>query len=119
MAIIRQATREDIPCILELYQELTISYSQIEASRHPSKQDYEQTLDRINAIPGYQLLVAEEEGEVVGLMEFLIIPNISHHNSPWALIEGLVVNSQHRQRGLGKMLMQYALQKARDAAAIR
>lgn len=119
MAIVRPATRNDIPRILELYQELVISHSRIEDSRQPSRADYERILDSINTTPGYRLLVAEETGEIAGLMEFLIMPNLSHNGSPWALIEGLVVSRKKRRQGLGKMLIEYAVRQCREAGCYK
>ena len=119
MPTIRPARYADIERILALYDELTLVHSLVEEKRHPSREEYERTLDRMQTIPCLQLLVIEDDGYVVGLMELLIIPNLSHNALPWALIEGLIVDSRYRRRGLGKTLMQYAINKARDAGCYK
>jgi GNAT superfamily N-acetyltransferase len=65
------------------------------------------------------LLVIEENGETAGLMTLLIMPNISHGALPWALSEALVIDSKSRNRGLGGMLVNYAITKAREAGCYK
>ena len=119
MATIRLATEEDIPCILELYRELAITTSRVELSRSPSLDDYRRVFDEIRSAPGHELLVAEYRGQVVGTMVLLIVPNLSHSACPWALVENLIIEHRHRNRGFGKMLMDYAIARAREAGCYR
>jgi GNAT superfamily N-acetyltransferase len=116
---IRRATEEDIPRILELYRELAITTSQVELSRSPSPYDYRRAFAEICAGPGHELLVAECQGEAVGTMVLLIVPNLSHGACPWALVENLVIAHGQRRRGRGKMLMEYAIARAREAGCYR
>ena len=117
--MIRQATEEDIPRILELYRELAITTSEVELSWSPSPDDYRRVLAEICAAPGHELLVAEDQGQVVGTMVLLIVPNLSHGACPWALVENLVIGHGNRRRGLGRLLMDYAIARARDAGCYR
>ena len=119
MVTIRLATEDDIPHILELYHQLAITTSQTELSRSPSPDDYRRIFAQIRSAPGHELLVAEHRGEVVGTVVLLIVPNLSHSASPWALVENLVIDHRHRNRGLGRMLMEYAIARARDAGCYR
>lgn len=64
MAIVRAANEADIPRILELYRELVITTSQVELSRSPSLDDCRRVFAEIRAMPGYELLVAEDGGAV-------------------------------------------------------
>jgi len=115
MAIIRLATEEDIPRILELYRELVITTSQAELRQSPSLDDCRRVFAEICAFPGHELLVAEHQGEVVGTMVLLIVPNLSHGALPWALVENLVIDTKHRRRGIGRLLMDYAIARAKEA----
>lgn len=119
MANIRPATEEDIPRILALYRELTISTSQVETSRSPSTDDYRKVFAEIRADPGHELLVAEDRGEVVGTVVLLIVPNLSHSATPWALVENLVVGYEYRRRSFGKLLLEYAIARAREKGCHR
>jgi predicted N-acetyltransferase YhbS len=115
MAIIRVATEEDIPRILKLYDELVITTSEAEQNRDPSLEDSHKVYAQIQAMPGHELLVAEEEGKVIGSVVLLIVPNLSHHASPWAVVENLIVTQKQRRQGIGRQLMNDAIARARDA----
>jgi len=83
MVMVRLATEEDIPHILELCRQLAITTSQVELSRSLSLDDYRRIFAEICAAPEHELLVAEYQGEVVGNMVLLILPNLSHGAWPW------------------------------------
>lgn len=119
MMTIRSATEEDIPRILELYRELALTTSEIELSRSPSPDDYRRLFAEICAAPGHDLSVAEYQGEVVGTMVLLIVPNLSHGACPWAVVENIVIDRGHRRRGFGRLLMDYAIGRAREAGCYR
>ena len=113
MATVRQATEQDIPRILELYEELT-------GERHDlTRHETEPIFAEIQAMPGHELLVAEEDGVVVGTMVLLIVPNFSHGALPWAIVENMVVVPVHRRQGIGRELMEYAIARAREAGCYK
>ncbi len=114
MAIVRAATEEDIPRILELYGQLTITTSPAETKQSPSPDDYRKIFARICQLPEYELLVAEEQGKVIGTMVLMIVPNLSHNALPWALIENMVIDASHRRGGTGRLLMDCAVKRAKE-----
>ena len=119
MATVRQATEEDIGRILELYRQLAITTSQAELLQSPSADDYRRVFAEISNYTGCELLVAEEQGEIIGTIVLLIVPNLSHRASPWALVENMVVDEGHRRQGVGKLLMDYAIARAKEAGCYR
>jgi len=119
VAIVRAATEEDIPRILELYRELVITTSEAEKGQSPSQDDYQRVFDEISASPGYELLVAEEQGEVAGSVVLLIVPNLSHEALPWAVVENLVVDQRYQGKGFGRLLMEYAIARAKEAGCYK
>ena len=119
MAEVRLAVEEDIPPILALYRQLVIDISSGELEHDASPQEYRRTLAKMRSLPCLELLVAEHDGEVVGTMMLLIVPNLSHRASSWALVENLVVDSRYRRRGCGKLLMDYAVDKARASGCYK
>ena len=119
MAIVRVATEEDITRILELYHQLAIYTSQAELRQSPSLDDYRRVFVEICALPGHELLVAEDEGEVVGTMVLLIVPNLSHSALPWALVENIVVDKRCQRQGIGKLLMNYAIARAKETGCFK
>lgn len=112
MATVRAATKEDITRILELYSDLASAVPTGEQS-YPSTNDVQKVIAEMDAMPGHELLVAEENGAVVGTMVLLIVPNLSHRALPWATIENVVVDNEYRRRGIGRILMEYAIDRAR------
>jgi ribosomal protein S18 acetylase RimI-like enzyme len=113
MATVRQATEQDIPRILELYEELT-------GERHDlTRHETVPVFKEISSMSGHELLVAEEDGVVVASMVLLIVPNFSHGALPWATVENLIVDVAHRRRGIGRALMDYALARAREAGCYK
>jgi ribosomal protein S18 acetylase RimI-like enzyme len=114
MAHIRPATDNDIPRILELYDELVIQLSQVEQARNLTPDDARKVFADIYADPRHELFVLEDQGEVVGTIVLLVIPNLSHSATPWALVENLVVSEKYRRRGFGRMLLEHAAARARE-----
>ena len=112
---IRLAEERDVPRIVELYRELTITGSQVEHSRNPSLADYQLVFAEIRSDPRQKLLVMEQQGEVVGTIVLLIVPNLSHNGTPWAFLENLIVTERHRGRGLGRMLLEHAVGLAKKS----
>jgi predicted N-acetyltransferase YhbS len=112
---IRLAEERDVPRVVELYRELTISDSQVEHSRNPSLADYLRVFAEIRADPRQKLFVAQVQGEVVGTIVLLEVPNLSHNGTPWAFLENLIVTERHRGRGLGRMLLEHAVGLARKS----
>ena len=112
---IRLAEERDVARIVELYRELTITDSQVEHSRKPTLTDYQLVFAEIRSDPRQKLFVVEIDGEVVGTIELLIIPNLSHNGTPFAFLENLIVTEKHRKKGLGRMLLEHAAELARKS----
>ena len=113
MAMVRPATEQDVPRILELYDELT------EEKRHLSLDDVQPVFAKIISMPGHELLVAEEDGVVVGTMVLFIVPNLSHGALPWAIVENMVIDGRYRRKGIGRLLMEYAITNARQTGCYK
>lgn len=119
MAIVREATEADVPRIVELYNQLTISKPAAEEGRSPSPEDYREIYARIRQQPGHELVVAEDRGEVTGTMVFVIIPNLSHKGLPWAVIENMVVEENSRRSGIGRLMIDYALKRSKETGCYK
>ena len=116
---IRPAIEEDIPCILELYNELVITTSDAESNRKLNPDDYRRVFQQIETTPGHDLLVMLYEGNVVGSVVILVVPNLSHRACSWAIVENLIIDPRYRRQGLGKMLMKYTISKAKEAGCYK
>jgi ribosomal protein S18 acetylase RimI-like enzyme len=73
------------------------------------------TLERILSDPARALLVAEGEGALLGTIDLVIVPDLTH--GVWAAIENFVVDAGARRRGIGRALLGEAVELARRAGA--
>lgn len=114
------ATAEDIPRILELYRQMALTSKEAEDQLNCSPDDYRQVFGEIDNSPGYELLVAEDDGgQVIGSLALFIVPNLSHGARPWAIIENVIVEEALRRQGVGRRLMEYAINRAKEAGCYR
>ena len=58
------------------------------------------------------LFVAEDGGVLLGSCYLNVIPNITRGGRPYAVIENVVTDSAHRNRGIGKSLLDHAVEQA-------
>ena len=59
-----------------------------------------------------ELIVAEDGGVLLGSCYINVIPNITRGGRPYAVIENVVTDSAHRNRGIGKSLLDHAVELA-------
>ncbi len=107
---IREASIEDAGVVVSLIQDLAGSWD--ETSPITS-----QVVVAYLSAPGSLALLAEEEGQAVGLLSYSIRPNL-YHAAPSCLIEELVVREGARGRGVGSALLQAVLERARAAGCV-
>ena len=116
MTLIRQAKDKDIPRILELYQQLSLSPG---TYKKAPVEDCRRVFKKMGSVPDYSLLVAEENGEVVGTTVLAILPGFAHGTSPFAVIEYVVVDEKLRSKGIGRLMMEYCMARAREAGCYK
>jgi ribosomal protein S18 acetylase RimI-like enzyme len=116
MVNIRKATVKDIPRILELYRQLSFSPNDYKT---PPVEDCKKVMAAEAKVPGYSLLVAEENGEVVGTTVLAILPGFAHNTASFAVIEYVVVDEKQRSKGIGKIMMEYCLARAKEAGCYK
>ena len=116
MVKIRRATDKDIPGILELYRQLSFNPGDY---KKPPVEDCKKVMATATKVPGYSLLVAEENSQVVGTTVLAILPGFAHGTAPFAVIEYVVVDEKRRSQGIGKLMMEYCLARAREAGCYK
>jgi L-amino acid N-acyltransferase YncA len=114
MTEIRLAKESDLPRILELYHELSMTTTGVEQHLNTSFDDYKRVFTEICSDPKREVLVAEYQGEVVGTVALFIISGLSHGAAPYTLVENLIVNHKYRRKGVGKKLMEYTIARAKQ-----
>ena len=116
MPIIRRAVEKDIPRILELYRQLSFEPEKYKA---PPVNECLKVFRKMSLYPGYELLVAEDNGRVVGTTVMAILPGFAHGTSPFAVVEYVVVDEPYRSKGIGKLMMDSVISLARGAGCYK
>lgn len=107
--MIREARAEDWPAVAELLAQLGRPDVRRTDEELAAREVFERYLDRADAV----LLVAEEEGRVVGLLDMEYRARLNF-TSPQAWIPDLVVDEDARSAGVGRALMTRAEELARE-----
>lgn len=107
--LIREARPEDWPAVAELLAQLGRPDVRGTGEERAAREVFERYLDRPDAV----LLVAEDDGAVLGLldMEYRVRLNFT---TPQAWIPDLVVDEGSRSAGVGGALLARAEELARD-----
>lgn len=113
---IRNARLEDLERLLELYREPNSLYQE---ARALAEEEARQRFAEVLGDEHQQVLVAEENGVVVGTLVLVVIPNLAHGGAPYAVIENVVVEESRRGEGIGTTLICEAMERAREADAYK
>lgn len=109
--IFREAVRADLPAIITLLADDVLG-----KARDFTEVDdaYERAFADIAADPRNLLVVADDDGAVVGCMQLTYIPGLGRHGAERCLIEAVRVRSDLRGRGVGADMMHWAVDQARQ-----
>ncbi len=110
---VRPATRADVPAIVRLLADDMLG-SQRERSEDPLPQSYYDAFERVAANPHVELVVAEMQNEIIGVLQLDFISGLSFQGGTRAQIESVRVDSRHRGRGIGKALFRWSIEFARQ-----
>jgi GNAT superfamily N-acetyltransferase len=111
---IRPATREDVPAIVAMLADDPLG------AQRESPDDialYLAAFDRINADPCQLLLFATRNGQPAGTLQLTIVSGLSRKGTTRALIEAVRVHADMRGTGLGSLLIEDAIGRARELGA--
>lgn len=103
---IRSAGREDIPQLLKLYRHLDPD------DKETTVEDALKNLEMLKLYPGSDILVGCLGETIVTTCTLVVIPNLTRGGAPYALIENVVTDSAHRNRGYGKAILKDATEAA-------
>lgn len=107
----REAVRADLPAVIALLADDVLGkardFTEVDEA-------YEKAFADISADPRNQLVVAEQDAELVGCLQITYIPGLGRHGAERSLIESVRVRSDRRGQGLGRELMTWAIDQARQ-----
>jgi len=109
---VRRAVTGDADALEELYTQL----AEDRAVARPARgDDASELLASILGQKGRCLLVAVLERAVVGTADMVVAENLTYGGRPWAMVENVVVDKQHRGQGVGTALVREVIRRAIDA----
>ncbi|GGM13565.1 GNAT family N-acetyltransferase [Promicromonospora citrea] len=74
--------------------------------------------EAIAASPDNELVVAEADGAVVGVMQLTFIPGISRNGASRLLVEAVRVDKELRGQGVGARMMEHAHDRGRARGCV-
>lgn len=106
--MIREINENDFHGLSELYTHL-----------HNNKlvENSEKNMELWHAIlddKNHHIIVAQENGKIVSSCVCIIVPNLTHNQQPYALIENVVTDKNYRSKGLASRCLEYAKKIAVD-----
>lgn len=102
LMLIREINENDFDGLSELYTHLH-NNKPIE-NNDLNRSVFHQILSDIH----HHIIVAEEEGKIVSSCACVIIPNLTHNQQPYAIIENVVTHKDYKNRGLASQCLDYA-----------
>lgn len=100
--MIREAKREDLTELLELY--LCLHEDSIPEMNSHLEETWEQIIDD----PNHHLIVCEVEGKIVSSCVCVIIPNLTRNVRPYAFVENVVTHADYRGKGYATECLDFA-----------
>lgn len=106
MAIIREIEEKDFAGLMALYTHL-------HDNPLPEKTaGIEALWQEILTDSRHHIMVAEVEGQLAASCVCVIVPNLTHSQRPYALVENVITHPDHRRKGLATACLDYARQLA-------
>jgi len=108
--MIRKATKEDIPIIIDLWQEMMdfhIQRSNLYEMKGDAREIYSEYIKDIFRSPDYTVLVYETESEVVGYLVATESDDPPVYKDTVGIISELCVTEKQRKKGIGEALLDY------------
>ena len=109
--IFREATRHDLPAIIALLADDVLGKAR---DFTVVDEAYERAFADIDADSRNHLIVADDGGEIVACMQITYIPGLGRHGSERSQIEAVRVRSDRRGHGVGRDMMVWAIEQARQ-----
>jgi N-acetylglutamate synthase-like GNAT family acetyltransferase len=110
---IRKAIREDLSQIVKLLANDPLG-KQRECYKEPLPEQYYFSFDEINEDKNNYLIIVEDAGKIIGTSQLTIITYLTYQGGKRGQIEGVRIDELYRGRGIGKIMIEWAISKARE-----
>ena len=109
----RHARRGDLDDVVRMLADDKLG-SQRESYEESLPEAYVTAFERISEASDNMLIVVEQSGSIVGMMQLTYIPSISFRGGTRLLIESVRIDSPFRGRGMGERMFEWAIGQARE-----
>ncbi len=117
METIRTANIADLTAIVALLAQDPLG-SKRENNTEPLPTPYVLAFERIQADPQQELVVmTDKQGTVIGTMQLSFIQYLTYQGGVRAQVEGVRIRNDQRGKGLGEVLIQWAIKRAEERGA--
>lgn len=99
---IRKALKKDLAGILNLYGQMHVN----EVFKIDEKTSH--IWNQILLFKEQQVLVGIKDNKVIATCVIIIVPNLTHNQRPYALIENVVTDKNYRKKGYAFQILEYA-----------
>jgi ribosomal protein S18 acetylase RimI-like enzyme len=114
--LFRRARRADLPSIVRMLADDDLG-SQREKFENPLPESYYSAFGQINNDPNHELIVAEQNGEVIGTLHLMFLPSISFQGGLRAQVESVRVDKRFQGQGIGSQMMEWSMERAKQRGA--
>lgn len=100
--MIREATNKDYDGLMQLY-------TQLHNNVMPERTNLiERLWQNILNDKNHHIVVADQDGKIVSSCVCVIVPNLTHSQRPYALIENVITDKDYRGQGLASACLDFA-----------
>ncbi len=107
MITYREAVKKDIPSLLKLYEQLNPEDTSLDLSMANN------IWDKIEKSETKYFIALDHE-KIIASCFISIIPNLTRNGQPIGFIENVITDTTYRRKGLGKKVMDMAIEYAKS-----
>ena len=114
---LRVATADDLTCIVRMLADDFLGGTR-EKIEETVSESYILAFREIESDPNNELIVAEFGGKIVGTFQLTFTPSLSFRGGKRCTIESVRVDSRLRGEGIGKEMMLWAIERAKEKGCV-
>lgn len=115
--VFRVASIGDLPAIIRMLADDFLGQQREDLSE-PINDNYVKAFREIDADPNNELIVAELNGKVIGMLQLTYTPSLSYQGSKRCTVESVRVESTLRGKGIGREMMLWAIERAKEKGSV-